>query len=86
MRWSSRGAWPTCGRGFVLWMLGGFVGQEPADSWIRDLGTVRTGSYGDCGAHGGAARSVTGADTGGSTRLGTRPTTRPVAVTSQARE
>jgi hypothetical protein len=69
-----------------LWKRGGHISNRPRNSWIKGLASGSYPPYGDSGAHGGAARSVTGSDTGGNTRLDTRPTTRPVTVTSQARE
>lgn len=70
----------------ALWMFGGHVSHEPVTWWINGLVAAPPSPYGDSGAHGGAARPVTGSDTGGSTRLGTRPATRPVTVTSRTRE
>ena len=67
-------------------MTGGRNRNGTSTSWIKGLVVVVRRAYFDCGANGGAARFATGSDTGGSTRLDTRPTTRPVAVTPQARE
>ena len=82
----SSSAQGSAARGPWLWTRGGHISNKPRNSWIKGWRPVPRLPYGDSGAHGGAARSVTGSDTGGNTRLGTRPTTRPVTVTSQARE
>ena len=59
----------------------GYVVDGPesdfSKSWTTRLVAVSSRTYGYPGAHGGAARPVTGGDTGESTRLGTRPATRP---------
>ena len=59
-----------------VWTAGGELRYGDVNSWTRGLVGTPARPYLDLGANGGATRIVTGPDTGESTRLDTRPTTR----------